>query len=147
MGISDRIETFIMELLKNEDDFVEVGRNELASIFQCVPSQINYVIKTRFSPQRGYIVESKRGGGGCLRIRRIDAEEETSYVLSLIGDSIDYQNGKALIGYLYQKGKINASSAEIMLAGISDKSLYAAGEKKNNVRAQCLKNMILISQN
>ena len=65
MAMSDRIEAFITELLKEEmSDGIELGRNELASIFNCVPSQINYVISTRFNPEKGYIVESRRGGGG-----------------------------------------------------------------------------------
>ena len=69
MGMSDRIEAFILELLKEDDEWLEIGRNELASVFNCVPSQINYVISTRFGPDRGYIVESRRGGGGYLRIK------------------------------------------------------------------------------
>ena len=71
MGISDRIEAFICELMKEDDGWVELGRNELAGIFNCVPSQINYVMSTRFTPNRGYITESRRGGGGYLRIKRI----------------------------------------------------------------------------
>lgn len=143
MGISDRIETFIMELLKDEDDWVEIGRNELASIFHCVPSQINYVIRTRFSPQRGYAVESKRGGGGCLKIRRVDAEDEISHVISLIGEGIDFADTKALVTYLYTKGKISENNADIILAGLSDKSLAEAGYYKNRIRAVSLKNMLL----
>ncbi|MBQ7985636.1 MAG: CtsR family transcriptional regulator, partial [Clostridia bacterium] len=64
MGISDRIESFIIELMKDEAEYAEFGRNELAQIFGCVPSQINYVISTRFNPEKGYTVESQRGGGG-----------------------------------------------------------------------------------
>ena len=72
MGVSDKIESFITELLKNEDDeWLELRRNELATFFNCVPSQINYVISTRFNPEHGFVVESRRGGGGYLRIRRI----------------------------------------------------------------------------
>ena len=63
MGISDKIEAFILELMKQEqEDWLKIQRNELAQIFGCVPSQINYVISTRFNPERGYMVESKRGG-------------------------------------------------------------------------------------
>ena len=72
MRMSDKIESFILELLKQEkDDWLRIQRNELAEIFGCVPSQINYVLQTRFSPERGYIVDSQRGGGGCVRIRRV----------------------------------------------------------------------------
>ena len=72
MGVSDRIEAFILELLKDDEDFIEIGRNELASVFNCVPSQINYVISTRFTSDKGYLVESKRGGGGCLKIKIVE---------------------------------------------------------------------------
>ena len=72
MGVSDRITAFITALLEEEqgNDWLELKRNELAQIFGCVPSQINYVISTRFNPQHGYEVESKRGGGGFIKIRR-----------------------------------------------------------------------------
>ena len=73
MGISDTIAEFINELLRDESS-TEVQRAELASRFNCVPSQINYVISTRFSPERGYIVESRRGGGGYIRIIRVMPE-------------------------------------------------------------------------
>ena len=71
MRMSDIIEKFIKELF-NEKDSIEIQRNELAEYFNCVPSQINYVISTRFSPERGYYVESRRGGGGNIKIKRID---------------------------------------------------------------------------
>ena len=72
MGLSDKIEAFITELLKEDSsEWLELRRNELASIFGCAPSQINYVISTRFSPEHGYIVESRRGGGGYLKIKQL----------------------------------------------------------------------------
>ena len=142
MGVSDRIETFIMELLKDEEDWVQIGRNELAAIFNCVPSQINYVISTRFSPERGYVVESRRGGGGCLKIRRISTADDISYVISLIGNEIDYSDMKALLTHLYTRGRIEELTANIILAGLSDNSLSPAGAAKNRVRATSLKNML-----
>ena len=72
MRLSELIEAYIKELMEDNDDFVEFGRNELAEHFNCVPSQINYVIQTRFSPERGYYVESRRGGGGNIKIKRIE---------------------------------------------------------------------------
>ena len=77
MGISDKIEAFIMELLKEEEnDWIELKRNELATVFNCVPSQINYVISTRFNANHGYVVESRRGGGGYLKIRRLNVNDD-----------------------------------------------------------------------
>ena len=143
MGISDRIESFIIELLKNEDNFIEIGRNELASIFNCVPSQINYVISTRFSPERGYIVESRRGGGGCLRIQRIEIQDEISHVISKIGDELDYADMKAFIEFLYSSGRLQYDMAKVILTGLSDKSLASAGVNRNRVRADVFKNMIV----
>lgn len=139
MGISDRIEAFIAELLKNDDD-VRLGRNELASLFQCVPSQINYVISTRFSPERGYAVESRRGGGGYIRIRRIGADDILLSAITQIGDTIDYPSAESLIEYLYSGGAIDALSAKLILSSISEKSLDA--EHKNKLRANILKNTL-----
>ena len=84
MGISDKIEAFILELLKQEEeDWLKIQRNELAQIFGCVPSQINYVISTRFNDRNGYIVQSKRGGGGCIMLRRADNLRELPESISL----------------------------------------------------------------
>ena len=144
MGISDRIETFIIELLKNEDNTIEIGRNELASIFNCVPSQINYVISTRFSPERGYVVESRRGGGGFLRIQRMQMHDEISHVISKIGNELDYSDMKVFVEFLYSSGRLKYDLARAIMTGLSDKSLISAGEQKNKVRADVFKNMIII---
>ena len=69
MRMSDIIEEFIKEMMKDDGDYVEIQRNELAEHFNVVPSQINYVIATRFRPAQGYYVESKRGGGGHIKIK------------------------------------------------------------------------------
>ncbi|MBE7045324.1 MAG: CtsR family transcriptional regulator [Ruminococcaceae bacterium] len=144
MGISDRIETFLIELLKNEPDgSLEIGRNELASIFQCVPSQINYVIATRFGPQQGYLVESRRGGGGYLRIRRVQIPDALSYVISGIGETLDYTQAKAMLQFLCDREQISEQMANVMLSGISEKSLAPAGMRKNQLRAEILKNMLM----
>ena len=82
MRLSDTIESFIKELLgASEDDGVELKRNELAEYFQCAPSQINYVLSTRFTPDHGYMIESRRGGGGCIRIVHVERNQ---------GDYLDY---------------------------------------------------------
>ena len=141
MGISDRIETFLIELLKNEDqEYLEIGRNELASIFQCVPSQINYVISTRFNPEHGYLVESRRGGGGCLRIRRIEVTDDVSHVLSSMKDPLDVPGAKAIVSFLYDRKRITAGEAKMLLA--CSESLKKAGSEQNKLRAETFKNMI-----
>lgn len=145
MGMSDRIEAFILELLKEDDEWLEIGRNELASVFNCVPSQINYVISTRFGPDRGYIVESRRGGGGCLRIKRTQQREDSLVYEAIlrIGNSIDRAAAYSLIEFLFAKGQIDGLSKNLILSAISDKSLpYTIGVKRDEIRAQILKNML-----
>ena len=72
MRMSDMIEEFIKELFEEEESIIEIQRNDLAQQFNCVPSQINYVIETRFKPSQGYYVESRRGGGGYIKIKKVN---------------------------------------------------------------------------
>lgn len=144
MGMSDKIESFILELLKEDDDWLELGRNELASVFNCVPSQINYVIATRFNQERGYIVESRRGGGGYLRIKRIHVEENPIYsAIMRIGESIDFNTAKAIMSYFNSLELINEREYKIILSAISDNALSALTKQKDTLRATIFKNMLL----
>lgn len=144
MGISDKIECFITELLKEEDEneWLELKRNELASFFNCVPSQINYVISTRFSPRHGFIVESRRGGGGYLRIKRIANNSPISTVICSLGDSLSYPDAEAYTSYLLHTGVLNSDIASIILNGISDNSLIIPQPDKDKLRANIFKNML-----
>ena len=145
MAMSDKIEAFILELLKEDDDWLEIGRNELASVFNCVPSQINYVISTRFCPERGYAVESKRGGGGCLRIRRLDSPDNSllTETVGQIGSVIDYKTAESLIRRLVSQNEIDSKSAALITAAINDKSLpQSLGSKRDEIRANITKNML-----
>lgn len=144
-GISDRIEAFITALLEEEESScIDLKRNELAGIFNCVPSQINYVISTRFSPQRGYVVESKRGGGGYLRIRRISSPHSSPIrtVIENIAGSVSASDAEAYIKWLEKNGSIDERNAAIMLAAVSDRSLSIAQPAKDTIRADILKNML-----
>lgn len=143
MGISDKIESFILELLKEDDDWLEIGRNELASVFNCVPSQINYVISTRFSPERGYMVESRRGGGGYLRIKRVMASEDNILYDTVIriGNRIDFPTAKSIVTYLETAGAIDEQSAVLMLSAMSEKSLPIS--QNEVIRANIFKNMLM----
>lgn len=148
MGMSDRIEAFIMELLKEEpDQWLELRRNELASVFNCVPSQISYVISTRFCPERGYIVESRRGGSGYLRIRRMDADAENPIrrILQSIGGSLDYPTAKAYTEYLAGTEAIDGKTARLILSAVSDNSLTLNQPEKDRIRAGIMKNMLAAS--
>ena len=89
MRMSDMIEEFIKDLFSEEDSIVEIQRNDLAQQFNCVPSQINYVIQTRFKPSQGYYVESKRGGGGNIKIRKINITK-SNYFMHIINSIEDH---------------------------------------------------------
>lgn len=144
-GISDRIEAFITALLDEEEsNCIDLKRNELAGIFNCVPSQINYVIATRFSPQRGYAVESKRGGGGYLRIRRISSPENSPIktVINNISDSLSSSDATAYIHWLVKNNSLDSQQAALMLAATSDRTLNITQPAKDIVRANILRNML-----
>lgn len=134
MGISDKIEAFINELMRDENDFAEFGRNELADIFGCVPSQINYVIATRFNPQKGYSVESRRGGGGYIRISRIKDGKLISS--DEIGDECDQDSAKRIITRLFDMRKLDARSAKMLLAALG-------AIDSDKVRAKALKSALM----
>ncbi len=144
MKLSNIIEEFINEMLE-ENREIELQRNELANRFNCVPSQINYVISTRFSPERGYSVESRRGGGGYIRITRIAPRDE-SYIIhavNAIGDTISVSSAAALVNDMYKLGIINGREAKIILAAINDNSIPVVASQKGIVRAKLLKNILV----
>lgn len=144
MALSDKIENFIIELLKDEDaNSLEIGRNELAGIFNCVPSQINYVISTRFSPEKGYYVESRRGGGGYIRIKKIEKDllGDINLIINNIGSSITNEKAEDIIDYLYKTDRLTEQTKEIAKAALSPESLSSL-ENENIIRARILKNIL-----
>ena len=147
MKISDSIENFICELFDAKNS-IELKRNELASYFNCVPSQINYVISTRFTTERGYIVESRRGGGGHIKITRVEfgADDMIKHVIANIGSSADVMTIEAVINNLYLAGAINSEKAKLIMAACSNNALSAIsdGNLKNRVRADIFKNLLLL---
>lgn len=139
------IEQYIKDLLADSDDFVEFGRNELAGYFNCVPSQINYVISTRFSTDRGYYVESKRGGGGNIKIKRIDITKN-NYIMHIINSmntSLSQQEAGIIINNLIDYNIINEEVAKLLKVATNDKVLNLPGEYKDDVRTRILKNMLI----
>lgn len=147
MKISDSIENFICELLGPENS-VELKRNELASYFNCVPSQINYVIQTRFTTERGYIVESRRGGGGHIKITRMKFESNKmiEHVIASIGQTVDVMTVEAILNNLYLNGVVNSDEAKLIMAACSNNALSSIsdGALKNKVRADIFKNLLLL---
>lgn len=148
MRLSDAIEQFIKTMLTQDEPQVELKRNELAEYFGCAPSQINYVLATRFTPDHGYIIESRRGGGGYIRIFRMeqDTSEQLLYMLhERIGDSIDAISASHLIRQLKERQIVTADEAALMNAAVSQQSLSVpvAASLKDSLRAKILKNMLL----
>lgn len=151
MAISDLIASFIMEALESSDGSAELQRSVLADKFNCVPSQINYVISTRFSPERGYVVESRRGGGGYIRIRRISTGESESLIMHMInslGSSIDLRTAAAFLSNGLHRGALEPQQAELMMAAISENTLRVLPREYRDVaRASILKYMLLQTLN
>ncbi len=142
--LSDAIEKFIKELLEDGAQ-VEVKRNELAQHFGCAPSQINYVLATRFSVDHGYVIESRRGGGGYVRIVRMHQSPEgnlLSVLLNRIGSDIDEDSAVAIIAHLLDRKMVTMNEAQIMRAAISQNALALPISAKNVLRAAVLRNML-----
>ena len=144
MGMSDIIESYIKELLQSDNE-IEIKRNDLATYFNCVPSQINYVISTRFTNERGFSVESRRGGGGGITIRKIilNKEDYLSSVLHSIGENIKQSEAYSYIKTLYEYKLITVREANLMFAAVSDTTLTCDLSLRDYLRAKILKNMII----
>ena len=136
MRISDVIEQFIDDMFDEENEAI-IQRNDLATRFNCVPSQINYVISTRFTPIQGYYVESQRGGGGYIRIVRTQVNEEDAKksLLNKIGDK--------LLEILNQEELITDKELKIFKSLVTDNCLSTIKIKKEEIRANILKNIII----
>ncbi|MGG7163098.1 CtsR family transcriptional regulator [Clostridium ihumii] len=144
--LSDLIEEFIKEILDDsQNNVVEIQRNELANYFSCAPSQINYVLTTRFTKEKGYYIESRRGGGGCIKINKIEYRYHRGFLDILnekIGDSITYDSAISVVESLREAGIITVSEENIINIVLNDRTLNAAGINKNNLRADILKSVI-----
>ena len=148
MRLSDTIEQFIKELLSDESAEVELKRNELAEYFGCAPSQINYVLATRFSPDHGYLTESRRGGGGYIRIVRVvqTGSQRLMYLVNdRIGDSLSEDECLRLISQLKEQGIVSADEAALMASAISTRALGVPvpDALKNAIRARMMKSMLM----
>ncbi len=144
-SISDIIEKFIKDLMEDSNT-VQIQRNELANLFDCAPSQINYVLTTRFSREKGYEVQSKKGGGGYVKINKVIRVNQNQ-ILHIIHTKIDKEithiQGRMVVNYLLDKNFINNRESKIILCAIDDKSLSSPIHGLNDiVRAKILKNII-----
>ena len=144
MRISDNIEGFIKSLF-DEEDFVEIQRNELAEYFNCVPSQINYVISTRFGPSQGYYVESKRGGGGYIKIKKINITKSNylMHIITNMGEKISSNEVDIFISNFMSYGIISEKEAKLLKVATSDNVLTISPDIRDKIRAKIFKNMLL----
>ena len=145
--ISNIIERFIKQMLEEaENGIIKIGRNELAEQFGCAPSQINYVLTTRFTPYKGYYIESRRGGGGYIKIMKVGIEDEDikDLIINVIGDSITKNKAQHLIESLREEEIISKREEMLMKAAIEDTALASVTTGRNKLRADILKNMLLI---
>ena len=148
MRLSDSIEHFIKTMMSEESTEVELKRNELAEYFGCAPSQINYVLATRFSPDHGYLTESRRGGGGYIRIVRVveSGSQRLMYLINeRIGDSIGEEECVRLISQLKEQRIVTADEASLMASAISARALGipVPDTMKSALRARIMKNMLM----
>ena len=145
--ISDIIAQFINDMIEDKKDKeVIIQRNELADKFNCAPSQINYVLTTRFTSEKGYMIESRRGGGGYIIIKRIEynnKEKQVEAINKAIGESLTYSAALLLLEQLYETNLITKRELEIVKISINDRTLSNA-EDKNKLRAEILKGIIMV---
>ncbi len=146
MRISDLVAQHIMDMLDENDGGAEIRRNELAEAIGCVPSQINYVITSRFTPEHGYIVESRRGGGGYIRITRVQMDKRSAviHLINSIGDSIDTKTAANIIKELLTRNMITLPTAKLLTSAIAERPYQSIpSEHRDTIRAAVLKNMLL----
>ncbi len=146
MRISDLVAQYITQLLDEQDGAAEIKRNEVAQRLGCVPSQINYVITSRFTPEQGYIVESRRGGGGYIRITRIDATRQTMlmHIINSIGKSLDCSTAEVMTANMLARGIIGQNDARLMLAALGERAYADVPQQyRDRLRAAVMKQMLL----
>ncbi|MCI9404004.1 MAG: CtsR family transcriptional regulator [Clostridia bacterium] len=145
MTVSDIIEQFLIDTLGDELT-VNFNRNELAAYFSVAPSQINYVLSTRFTPERGYVIESRRGGGGSVTLIKLNDDAESmllKYIDDTLSAGIEYVKACQMIDRLTADGIYTESEAGLIKAAVSDKALIAPTVVKPKLRGAILKNILL----
>lgn len=146
MRMSDLVAQYIKDILEQQDGEAEIKRNELASTLGCVPSQINYVITSRFTPEQGYIVESRRGGGGYIRITRINTTRSGAimHIVNAIGSSLDKATAEVMLDNMLTRDVIDMPVAKLMAAATGERAYLSVPQQyRDAVRATVFKNMLL----
>lgn len=146
MRLTDEIAKMIMKMLEESDGSAEIQRNELAGQIGCVPSQINYVITSRFTPEQGYLVESRRGGGGYIRITRMNlgVQPAIMHIINNIGRELDDASCRRMIQNMCSQGMISPMTAALMTCVLAE-SCYreVPQEYRERLRAAQFKQMLL----
>ncbi len=150
MRMSDLVAQYILEILEQQNGSAEIQRNELAGNLGCVPSQINYVITSRFTPEQGYIVESRRGGGGYIRISRVNMDKGTAvmHIINSVGNTLDKATAEVMLNNMLGRNLIDVLSAKLMATVLSDRTLKnIEQDRRDIIRADLFKNMLLTINN
>ncbi len=144
MRISDIIENFIKDMLEDDEQAI-IQRNDLAEQFNCVPSQINYVISTRFTPIQGYYVESQRGGGGYIKIKKVNLTKSDylMHIITSIGNTITAKEVDIFVNNFLDYGVIDERTARLLKGATNDKVLSSVKNAKDELRAKIFKNMLI----
>ena len=141
-NISDIIEQYLKQVIDlSNNNVIEIKRNEIADRFECVPSQINYVINTRFTLERGFVVESKRGGGGYIRIIKVKLHDDIDIIdqmLNMIDHSVAQGNAESMIIRLIEEGIITNREAKLMLSVLDRSVLSMDVPSRDELRARIL---------
>ena len=146
MAISDSIAKIIEQMLEEGGGTTEVRRSDLAARLGCVPSQVTYVITSRFTPERGYITESRRGGGGYIRINRVtmNKSEYLMHFFHAVGESLDEGEAMAFLRNLRDNGVIDEKSTAIAAAALSERALVRVEPRgRSSVRADIMRHILL----
>ena len=146
MGLSDQIAAFIYDMLGDSDGVLELQRQELAKHFNVVPSQINYVLDSRFRPELGYVIESRRGGGGYIRIYRVDSDRsgQIMHIVNAVGDHLDAVTADRYLKNMCDYDVIKKDQAKLIAAAVSDNVLSRLDrDLRSSVRADIFKNMLV----
>lgn len=145
--LTDIIERFLKSMLKDtEDGIIEIQRNELAEHFDCAPSQINYVLTTRFTSERGYYIESRRGGGGYIRVVRASMggnDHINDLMTNVIGNSLTRQKAYGIIEDFVEEELLTKREGELIKVALSDRAI-GTDKESNKLRASIFKNVLII---
>ena len=145
-SLTEQIECWLKEqLIRSRENILEIRRSELAQEFDCVPSQVNYVLETRFTVERGYLVQSRRGGRGFIRIIKLqmDLPEQLQLLSDSIGASISQGQAENILLHLAEEGLLNRREKRVLQAAISRDNLKVALPLRDMIRARLLKAMLL----